>query len=388
MKSEWATVKIGEIVSEERLPVGTFDGSGFSVLGVTNVEGVTHTGIKASEDLSKYLRLKPGRFVYNPYRVNVGSLGLSSEAQDGITSPAYVIFAPGDHVEAKYLHYYLKSAHGSQLINFYGNRGSVRSALRFNDLSQIEIPLPPLEEQRRIVTRIEDLAAQINLASTLRQKAIDEAKFLINTRNQEKLGYRNFEVGNISFVTKLAGFEYTKYLAGAPEGDVLLIRAGNVKNNGLKLENAATIPSEISDQLPRSQLKPGDVVMTFIGAKIGEVTFISVNHPRLHCGPNIAKITPSAFVDQRYLVAALQSPFVQEQIQNITKLTAQPNLSMKTIRKLIIPVPPLSEQRQIVAELDALQAEVDALKRLQAETSAELDALLPSILDRAFKGEL
>ena len=56
-----------------------------------------------------------------------------------------------------------------------------------------------------------------------------------------------------------------------------------------------------------------------------------------------------------------------------------------------IPFPsgvPLAEQRRIVAELDALQAEVDALKRLQAETSAELDALLPAILDRAFKGEL
>jgi len=46
------------------------------------------------------------------------------------------------------------------------------------------------------------------------------------------------------------------------------------------------------------------------------------------------------------------------------------------------------EQRRIVAELDALQAEVEALKHLQAETAAELDALLPAILDRAFKGEL
>jgi len=45
-------------------------------------------------------------------------------------------------------------------------------------------------------------------------------------------------------------------------------------------------------------------------------------------------------------------------------------------------------QSRIVAELDALQAEVDALKRLQAETAAELDSLLPAILDRAFKGDL
>ena len=49
---------------------------------------------------------------------------------------------------------------------------------------------------------------------------------------------------------------------------------------------------------------------------------------------------------------------------------------------------PLSEQHRIVAELDALQAEVGAAERLQAETAAELDALLPSILDKAFKGEL
>jgi type I restriction enzyme S subunit len=51
-------------------------------------------------------------------------------------------------------------------------------------------------------------------------------------------------------------------------------------------------------------------------------------------------------------------------------------------------VPDLPAQRRIVAELDALQAEVDKLKALQAETAAELDALLPSILDKAFRGEL
>jgi type I restriction enzyme S subunit len=54
----------------------------------------------------------------------------------------------------------------------------------------------------------------------------------------------------------------------------------------------------------------------------------------------------------------------------------------------VIPVPPISEQRRIVVYLDDLQAKVDALKKLQTETAAELDAMLPSILDKAFKGEL
>jgi type I restriction enzyme S subunit len=53
-----------------------------------------------------------------------------------------------------------------------------------------------------------------------------------------------------------------------------------------------------------------------------------------------------------------------------------------------ISVPPLSEQHRIVTYLHALQAKVDALKRLQTETATELDALLPSVLDKAFKGEL
>jgi type I restriction enzyme, S subunit len=65
----------------------------------------------------------------------------------------------------------------------------------------------------------------------------------------------------------------------------------------------------------------------------------------------------------------------------------------KISQQIVIRVPfpsqlPLAEQRRIVAYLDSLQAKVDALKALQGETQAELDALLPSVLDKAFKGEL
>lgn len=66
----------------------------------------------------------------------------------------------------------------------------------------------------------------------------------------------------------------------------------------------------------------------------------------------------------------------------------KPGLNLTSLRMLQIACPPLPEQRRIVAYLDNLQARVDAVKQLQAETQAELDALLPSILDKAFRGEL
>jgi type I restriction enzyme S subunit len=99
--------------------------------------------------------------------------------------------------------------------------------------------------------------------------------------------------------------------------------------------------------------------------------------------PNRQKMTPD------FLVFALGAPSVRDQIEEIGKTTAgNIGVSGANAKSFRVPVPPLAEQRRIVAELDALQGEVDALKRLQAETAAELDALFPSILDRAFKGEL
>jgi type I restriction enzyme S subunit len=99
--------------------------------------------------------------------------------------------------------------------------------------------------------------------------------------------------------------------------------------------------------------------------------------------PNSERILPRFFLHQ------LLSPQIQEdQIAPWSKGSASPHLNIGTLRKFNLVLPPLPEQRRIVSELDALHAEVDAVKRLQAETAAELAALLPAFLDKAFKGEL
>jgi type I restriction enzyme S subunit len=99
--------------------------------------------------------------------------------------------------------------------------------------------------------------------------------------------------------------------------------------------------------------------------------------------PERAKMTPD------FLVYALSSRSVRDQIEEIGKTTAgNIGISGANAKSFKVPVPPLDEQNRIVADLDALQAEVDAMKSLQAKTAHELDALLPSILDKAFKGEL
>ena len=96
-------------------------------------------------------------------------------------------------------------------------------------------------------------------------------------------------------------------------------------------------------------------------------------------------------VESKFVWYWLQSSIAREFIERKAKGTSP---TMKKITQGIvmeIPFPSslsLSRQRQIVADLDALQAKIDELKRLQTETTTELDALLPSVLSKAFAGEL
>jgi type I restriction enzyme S subunit len=95
--------------------------------------------------------------------------------------------------------------------------------------------------------------------------------------------------------------------------------------------------------------------------------------------------------NKRFVWYWLQTPLVRDYIQANAKGTSptMKKIAQGTVMGIPFPVTlPLPEQRRIVAYLDDLQARVDQLKALQAQTAAELDALLPSILDKAFKGEL
>ena len=104
---------------------------------------------------------------------------------------------------------------------------------------------------------------------------------------------------------------------------------------------------------------------------------------------SVALVKPKRdLLEGKFLAWVIRAPYLQERIRVRSRGDMIRHLVLREIRDLTIPVPPLTEQRRIVACLDGLQAQANALKGLQGETAGELDALLPSILDRAFRGEL
>lgn len=120
-----------------------------------------------------------------------------------------------------------------------------------------------------------------------------------------------------------------------------------------------------------------------IAATIGAVGILNFDC----CIPDsIVAVTPKIGTDSEYLYHYLC--FVRSDLERLAPQSAQKNINLKILAPLPIPDLSIEEQRRIVTYLDNLQAKVNSLKRLQTETAAELDAMLPSILDKAFKGNL
>jgi len=252
------------------------------------------------------------------------------------------------------------------------------------------IPLPPLLEQQRIVARIEELAAKINEARGLRQQAAEEAEELspsgveaVFRKLRDKVGTKTLcDVGQ----TSTDGDHNTPQFSD--EG-VRFIFVGNVSSARLHFENSKRVSADYFKTLkPQRLAERGDILYSAVGATLGVPAVVNTNEP--FCFQrHVAILKPNhKLVESQFVWHMLGSRTVFVKAWASTTGSAQPTVPLRAIRELPIPVPPLPEQRGIVADLDALQAQVDALKKLQSKTAAELDALLPSILDKAFKGEL
>jgi len=250
---------------------------------------------------------------------------------------------------------------------------------------RLDIPLLPsfLQEQRSTIVRIEELATKIEEARGLRREATKEAEMLLASALKSL------------FDDNSQGWLYKKLteddLATVIAGQHILAEEYNTLGDGFPyITGPADFGSKVPEirrwtLTPKSIAKPGDVLLTVKGAGVGKINFAP--DVEIAIGRQIMAIRPNPdYLVQAFIYFFLQHKF--EHFQSIATATTVPGFKKADVEELSIPFLTLSEQQDIINYLDNLQAKVDILERKQTETSAELDALLPSILDKAFKGEL
>lgn len=159
-------------------------------------------------------------------------------------------------------------------------------------------------------------------------------------------------------MTKLAGFEFTKYIKYNNSGEIIALRALNLRQGELDLTDIKRIDKSVSELLPRSKLYSGDILLTYTGNGYGDCALISEND-RYHLAPNICKITPDIQkIDSYFLYSYIRSKAFYQQMSNHMVGSSQPTIPMRAIRELKVPFPSLERQKKIKVILSTLDGKI------------------------------
>ena len=205
------------------------------------------------------------------------------------------------------------------------------------------------------------------------------------------------KIDNIAFVTKLAGFEYSEYIANnlvSKDIGVPLFKGKNVQNGKIVYEFEAYIPLKLSNELKRSQINKKCLLTPYVGT-IGNIG-IHDKEGIFHLGSNVGKIEfyngKQVNILEEYAKFYLMSKYGYQELTKYKKATAQESISIEAIRDVFIPIPPIEEQRRIVNKISSVFVKVEEYGKAQEKLN-KLNEELPerlkkSILQEAIEGRL
>lgn len=158
---------------------------------------------------------------------------------------------------------------------------------------------------------------------------------------------KHYELGELADVTKLAGFEFTKHIKYNNYGEIIALRALNLRHGELDLTDIKRIDRSVSELLTRSKLYVNDILLTYTGNGYGDCAIIEEND-KYHLAPNICKIVPNVEkVVPYYLYSYIRTNEFYKIMSSHMTGSSQPTIPMKTIRVLPIPLPPMVVQKKI-----------------------------------------
>ena len=194
------------------------------------------------------------------------------------------------------------------------------------------------------------------------------------------------KLGDVSFITKLAGFEHTKYIQGnnthekISEDDVPLFIGKTVQNGKIDRNFDWYIPKQISDQLERSKLNKKCLVLPYVGS-VGDLAIFDATYDA-HLGSNIAKIelACNSSYSEEFIYYFLKSDYGQKVLLRDIQGAIQKNITMKAIRDVSLPDISIQEQDKIVSILKSLDDKIDN----NNQVNQELEAMAKTLYDYWF----
>lgn len=169
---------------------------------------------------------------------------------------------------------------------------------------------------------------------------------------------------------------------------VPLIRSMNVHFDGVRSDGIVYLSAQQAAALDNVRVREGDVLLNITGASIGRVAIAPPQFDGARVNQHVSIIRTALGVEPRYVSAFLASPNMQAEIGSENYGVTRPALTKAQIEKVVLPLPPLAEQRRIVAKLDVLTARTARARADLDRVPALAERQRRAVLSAAFRGEL
>ena len=391
MNDNWRTVPLGDVLRLRKEFVTIDDFASYKRVrvqlhakGLVERDQVPGASIKTK----KQQVCKAGEFLVAEIDAKVGGFGIIPDTLDGsIVSSHYFLFVVDvARLDRRFLDYFIRTPAFRNQVEAQGSTNY--AAIRPGDVLRYRAPLPPLATQQRIVHQIERLEASIREAYELRTRAVYEAAALWRASLRQIL-LRDLHppVPLHSVCSAIIDNLHSNPLYA--ETGIPCVRSPDVGWGTLSL-GAALKTSEIEyrRRTVRGEPQTDDIVLVREGGGTGKAAIVLPGQ-RFSLGQRVMILRPDKQkVMPKFVLYQILSPLIQDDhIVPLSKGSAAPHLNIGSLKKFPFRLPELAQQHRMVAELERLQAKIEVLKQLQAQTTTELDVLLPSVLSRAFSGD-
>lgn len=397
--SQYKVEKLQNLLIEHTKKVKLFEKpeDDFKILGVNNQEGLFDAYIEKGKNINQpYKKVENGYFAYNPYRINVGSIGLKSDKQKyDYISPAYVVFSCQENLYPQYLEILLKTSYFAQAIH-HNTTGSVRQTLGFDNLCNISIPLPSVEKQKELVSEYEhlqNLATQKEEDAKKIENSIDEyllselgVKNVSSLRNERNLfkiiqynALNKWEIDRIyqleakypivSFGNNpniVQSIKRGKSPHYSEQSNCLAINQKCVRKQYIDMTYARKIEQIWCDEIDTEyKTKEDDILINSTGeGTIGRAAIVNKETNYIYDSHilNVRLNKEECF--PHYFLRLFNTELLQKQVDLYKSGTStkQTELGVDNLKKISFPLPSMEIQRSIIMEIENKEKQIIILR--------------------------
>lgn len=401
IKSNYPIVKLGLHIQEQSQKIKLFDfpDKEFGILGVNNKIGIFDAYKEKGANINQaYKKMEKDWLAYNPYRVNVGSIGMrTAEHQHEYISPAYVVFSCKETLLPDFLFKLFKTERFNKIIN-ESTTGSVRQNLTFDILKTLDIALPPIDVQNKLLEayyRKSEKALEQDIKA--KEKELEINDFLLSTLgiNHEKSERKKgitftkfsfidrwaadylFNLNSIKGITEgrypvqkvrnfLLSYQYglsskaTEEPIGTP-----MLRMNNINNSELDIEDLKYIQIE-NGQKEKVILDKGDLLFNRTNSKelVGKTAVFELDEEYTFASYLIRLKLDTTKANVYFINFLFNSSVGRTQIDMISRqVLGQANVNAQELQEFIFPLPDIKTQESIVLKISEIKNEANALKQ-------------------------